>query len=338
MENCFLSASQSLPSRTIKQESHRNIKSCHGFSASWGICTSGPWYFNQTVMNWRLLSIEQVGVNQLIKSNLWASNISCLFLFPGDEGAAMPAAHPHSWNMGPAKAGGTGHASPSSATSPCSQWAHNATVFYRWTKQFCFFFFWVFCFLPIVHSESACPPTPHPPPRLPMLLTQALLCLLAHKYLQFRASMVPSTNRKEYSWESSVSLPYGSGALLPMQTQTHWAEGHLVREWLEQDSKEKVLQINSCVENVPNIIVQPSSLKDWCKTVWPLISSVNLDWFPDIPCLAALLPITNHRKTTLFSQAAYKTCRLLCAPVKKGSPSPCMWENTAASLSFCTVT
>lgn len=201
-----------------------------------------------------------------------------------------------------------------------------------------FFFFWVFCFLPIVHSKSACPPTPHPPPRLPMLLTQALLCLLAHKYLQFRASMVPSTNRKEYSWESSVSLPYGSGALLPMQSQTHWAEGHLVREWLEQGSKEKVLQVNSCVENVPNIIVQPSSLKDWCKTVWPLISSVNLDWFPDIPCLAALLPITNHRKTTLFSQAAYKTCRMLCAPVKKGSPSPCTWENTAASLSFCTVT
>lgn len=77
----------------------------------------------------------------------------------------------------------------------------------------------VFCFLPIVHRESACPPTPHPPARLPMLLTQSLLCLLAHKYLQFKATMVPSTNRKEDSWESSGSLPCGSGLYSPCRVK-----------------------------------------------------------------------------------------------------------------------
>lgn len=83
------------------------------------------------------------------------------------------------------------------------------------------------------------------PSRLPMLLTQSLLCLLAHKYLQLKASMVPSTNRKEYSWESSGSLPYGSEALLPMQSHTNalgW--GSLGQGGTEQGSEKKVPQIN----------------------------------------------------------------------------------------------
>lgn len=53
-----------------------------------------------------------------------------------------------------------------------------------------------------------------------MLLTQCGLCLFVHKYLQFKISAVPSTNRKGYSWESSGSLPYGAGCLLSEQSHT----------------------------------------------------------------------------------------------------------------------
>lgn len=63
------------------------------------------------------------------------------------------------------------------------------------------------------------------PAQLPVLLTQSLLCLLPHKYLQFKATVVPSTNRKGRS-ESSVPSAYGSRGSAPQaQPDTHRAEG-----------------------------------------------------------------------------------------------------------------
>lgn len=146
--------------------------------------------------------------------------------------------------------------------------------------------------------------------RLPMLLRQSLLCLLAHKYLQFKASMVPSTNRKEYSWESSGSLPYGTGALFPTQNHTNtlgWGSfgqrGTGTGQWEKGPPNKWPLAEEECVKRYSSAQFTGRLMQTYVTVDQP----VNLDWFLYISCLSALLLITSHRKTAPFLQTANKT-------------------------------
>lgn len=118
------------------------------------------------------------------------------------------------------------------------------------------FSFAVFCVLPIVHRESA----------LPAAFSDNLCFVYWHiniynsKPVWFPAQTernIPERVHGLYHMEQELYSPCRI-------TQTHWAEGHLVREELEQGSKKKVPQINGhwLKRSVLNIIFQPSSLKD----------------------------------------------------------------------------
>lgn len=150
--------------------------------------------------------------------------------------------------------------------------------------------------------------------------------------------MVPSTNRKEYSWESSGSLPYGTGALFPTQNHTNilgWGsfghQGTGKGQWEKGPPNKWSLAEEGCAKHYSSAQFTERLM----HTYVPLDQPVNLHWFLNISCLSALLLITSHRKTALFFQTANKTCRLISALVKNGNLSP--WENTTASLPFCMV-
>lgn len=85
----------------------------------------------------------------------------------------------------------------------------------------------IFKFFFFGDSFVSCPLSPGKvPSQLPVLLTQSLLCLLPHKYLQFKATVVPSTNRRGCSSESSVPSAFGSRGSVPQaRPNSPWAEG-----------------------------------------------------------------------------------------------------------------
>lgn len=120
-------------------------------------------------------------------------------------------AWPHQLPLPTPRGRGGSSASPS---CPCSQWAQNAEILP--VNQGILFFFFLVTLLCPAHC-----PLGKVPAQLPVLLTQSLLCLLPHKYLQFKATVVPSTNRKGRSERVQCLQHMDQGALLPRHSQTH---------------------------------------------------------------------------------------------------------------------